>query len=386
MLAALLLVGFMDEWLTFFPAGTLPSIRSDLGLSYAEAGIALASLSLGGLIGAPLGGLAADFLDRRLLLATGAFGYAVAMAVFGLSTDFVLLVAAGFVWGASSDLFIHPTEVALVDLYPRDLERMFARQDLLSAIGDILSPLTIALAITVGFDWRALFVGGGALMALYGLWFLTLRFPPPRGRDNGHTPWRSLVSVARDTRVLRLVLVLTLYSTLDEPFVAFVILFLNESLALSASAATLLGGVLVASYVVGYATVGRLIDRFGRRRLPFVLTSVMVVGVAGIVAAPHAIVSVVAAATVGMAGSAFYSVMSARLMALRPGQAGATSTVSSYSDTLALVLPPLVGLIADARGLLAGMLLYTAIPVAILALLITMSGNLPVGPDEEEES
>ena len=65
MLLALLLVDFMDEWVSFFPAGSLDDIRNDLDLSYAQAGIILACFSLGGLLGTPLGGLAADFVDRR---------------------------------------------------------------------------------------------------------------------------------------------------------------------------------------------------------------------------------------------------------------------------------------------------------------------------------
>ena len=378
LLASLLLVTFMDEWLTFFPAGALDAIRLDLGLSYTQAGAVLAGLSLGGVLGTPLGGLAADFVDRRTLLAGGAFGYAAAMAVFGLSSEFGLLLVAAFAWGASSDAFIHPTEVVLVQLYPDEVETRIAQQNLGSAVGDILSPLTIAAVFALGFEWRVLFLGGGIIMVAYGVWFLTLEFPAVPAREDGHTPWSSLLSVARDIRVLRLALVLMLYATLDEPFVAFVILFLRDGGGYSEAVATLLAGGYIVGGLFGFLLVPWLTGRIAGRMLPLALTVVLALGVATLTYGFDPVSISVAALLAGVSGAAFYSIIQARALTIRPSQVGAVGTVVSYIDTAGmLVMPILVGAIADAAGPRAGLAVYVAIPLVILPLLLLGAADRP---------
>ncbi|MEX2236835.1 MAG: MFS transporter [Dehalococcoidia bacterium] len=352
-------------------------MRADLDLTYTQAGIVLAQLFLGGLLGTPFGGLAADFVDRRLLSAGGAFAYAAAMVAFGLAHDFWVMVVAAFFWGAASDPFVHPSFVVLAELDPDNLEVNTARQNLFSSFGDILSPLTIALVFAVGLDWRALVIGGGILMALYGFWFLSLTFPPVPPSKDGHTPWSSVVSVIRDKRVIRLALVLTLYSTLDEPFVAFVILFARETEGYGASVASLVGLSYIASGALGYTAVPWLLARYRGGALLQLLTLGLGAGVLAAAIAPHIAVVVVGLALAGTMGAAFYSILDARLALLRPGQVGAVTTVSSYIDTLALGFPPLVGAVADAASLQAGLFIYAAIPALMLVLLLLPAPSSP---------
>ncbi|HLQ34276.1 MAG TPA: hypothetical protein VK457_16445, partial [Chloroflexota bacterium] len=75
LLAALLLAGFADEWFTYWPFGSLEPIKADLGLSYAQMGLAVGSLTAGGLLG-HFFRVAADFVDRRWLASLGAVGVA----------------------------------------------------------------------------------------------------------------------------------------------------------------------------------------------------------------------------------------------------------------------------------------------------------------------
>jgi predicted MFS family arabinose efflux permease len=363
----MLLVDFMDEWVSFFPAGSLDNIRAELGLSYAQAGIILACFSLGGLLGTPIGGLAADFVDRRRLLAGGAFAYAASMVLFGLSPDFWVMVAAALLWGASSDPFTHPADVVLADMDPDNLETNIARGNFFAAFGDILSPLTVALVFALGFDWRILMFVGAAGMAAYGVWFLGLEFPPIKERNDDHTPWSSLLSVVRDRRVILGALAITLFSTLDEPFAAFVILFLRDE-GYGSTPASLVAMVFFAASALGFLLVPWLSRRFSPRTVRFLLAFMMLVGILGVVSGvlPMLVVGIF---ITGVAGAAFYSIMYAGLLRLRPGQVGATGTVTSYIDTLALAFPPLVGVVADAAGLHAGLALYALIPIGILALL-----------------
>ncbi|HEX5939980.1 MAG TPA: MFS transporter [Dehalococcoidia bacterium] len=364
----MLFVDFMDEWVSFFPAGSLNQIQGDLDLSYGQAGVILACFGLGGLLGTPIGGLAADFVDRRKLLTGGAFAYAASMALFGLSDGFWVMVLAALLWGASSDPFTHPADVVLAELDPDMLETNVARGNFLGSLGDILSPLTVALVFAVGLDWRILMFVGAAGMAAYGFWFLTLEIPPLRQSRDGHTPWSSLLSVVRDRRVILAALVITLFSTLDEPFAAFVILFLRDE-GYGATTAGIMAMVFFLAAALGFILVPWLTRRFSARGVRFGLALLMLVGILAVLTGLIGLL-VPGLFLTGAAGAAFYSIMYAGLLRLRPGQVGATGTVTSYIDTLALAFPPLVGVTADAAGLHAGLALYGLIPIGILILLL----------------
>lgn len=371
----------MDEWVSFFPAGSLDAIRAELNLSYGQAGVILACFSLGGLLGTPVGGLAADFVDRRKLLAGGAFAYAASMALFGLSDSFWVMTVAALAWGASGDPFTHPTDVVLTELDPDMLETNIARGNFLGSLGDILSPLTVALVFALGLDWRILMFVGAVGMAAYGIWFLTLDIPPIKERANGHTPWSSLVSVARDRRVILGSLVITLFSTLDEPFAAFVILFLRDD-GYSATTANVVAMAFFVASALGFLLVPWLTRRFSARGIRLGLALLMLAGVLAVVSGLIGLLTVGLFVT-GAAGAAFYSIVYAGLLRLRPGQVGATGTVSSYIDTLALAFPPLVGATADAAGLQAGLALYALIPAGILILLlVSPAANGQLAPTE----
>jgi predicted MFS family arabinose efflux permease len=369
LIGALMLVRFADEWFTFFPAGALVPISDQLDLSYAQAGVIVTSLAAGGIIGHGFT-LAADFVDRRILAGLGALVYGLCMIAFALADSFYVLAAAGFIWGAASDAFIHGCEVALVDIAEDDLAPALARVNAYGAVGDLLGPITLAAAFALGISWRAVFAGGGALMVLYAAWIASQPLPGPHPVPHAATPLASVLSLLRDRRVLVLALVDGLFGLLDEPFLAFTIAYLERVRGLSASAATIVAGVSVAGGIVGYLSVELFTRRFGTRSL--LLSASLVVGVAvgGIIAAPVPAMQAGAGFAFGFFGAVFYSVLQAHILGLRPGQAGATSAVVATIGLLGIGYPLLVGAVADARGLTAGLLVYAAVPAAMLALLL----------------
>lgn len=370
LIAALMLVRFADEWFTFFPAGAIEPIKQDTGLSYAQAGIVLVALSAGGLLGHAFG-IAADYLDRRLLAAFGAAMYGVCMTAFALADSFFVLTAASFFWGAATDAFVHGCEVALVDLYRDELAPALAHVNAFGAVGDLLGPLTLAAVFALGVGWRAVFLGGAALMLLYALWLLTLHFPPPSPpEEEGHTPLRGILLTLRDSRIVVLGLVHGLFSVLDEPFWGFTVAYLERVRGLSGSLATLIVGVGVGGGLAGFLAVGHVTRRLAVR--PALLCFGVLVGlsVVGVIAAPVTLLRAAAAFSFGFAGAVFYSVLQATYLSLRQGQAGTTGAVISTIGLLGLGYPPLVGRVSDLYGLTAGLSLYAAAPVAMLLLLI----------------
>jgi predicted MFS family arabinose efflux permease len=206
-------------------------------------------------------------------------------------------------------------------------------------------------------------------MLLYALWFLSLPPMPPRKGEHTRSPWSSVWATIRDRRVILLALTLLLYSTLDEPFAAFSLLYFAD-LGYDASVGTLLILLLIAAEIAGNLAAPWLTGRFARRPLALGLAVALAAGVAGMVFLPTIPVIAAGFAVAGAAGAALYTILISRVLTLRPGQAGATSAVVSAIELAAIAAPPVVGAASDHAGLFAGMAIYALIPVGIVALLV----------------
>jgi MFS transporter, FSR family, fosmidomycin resistance protein len=368
LLASLLLVDLADEWFTFLPAGAMESIRGDLGVSYAQTGVLLALFPAGGVLGTLLMA-AADFVSRRVLGAGGAFVFALCLLVFATGRSFIVLAVAAFVWGAASDAFVHAPQLALAELAGDELDATLARTNLLGSFGELLGPLTLALAAAAGFGWRPVFAIGGVLMLAYAAWLAAQRLPPPR-RD-GSTPWSVVRAVAKDARVLRLAAIWALSAALEAPFLGFLIANLEETRHVSAAAATALVVAVVAGGMATYTALAVV-------RRPFSTRSRLVVASVGLLVTTVVMVGVPWTAVVGLAGAGFgaagallWVALQATTYRLRPGQVGTTQAVISGLSTVSVTIPPLVGVAADRLGLGAAMWLFVLAPVGILLIALT---------------
>jgi predicted MFS family arabinose efflux permease len=368
LVAALMLVRFVDEWATFLPAGALEPIRGELGLTYAQAAGVLVALPAGGVLGNVFL-VAADYVSRRLLASLGALAYGLALIAFGLAHTLPMLLLAAFFWGAASDAFVHGSEVALVDLAGEDLPLALARMNGWAAVGDLLGPLTLAAGAAIGFGWRGAFLGLGVLMLGYAAWLGSLRLPPPHPPTHAPRPLVGVLAVLKDRRVLFLALVLGLYSLLDEPLDGFMIAYLERVRGLSVEAATLLIMTVLVGGMAGYAAFERLVGARPARRVIIGCAVLMACALPAVLFAPIIALQAVAGLVFGAAGSVFYTTLETAVLSQRPGQAGATSAVVSSVGMLGIGFPAIVGLVADSYGLVAGVGLYAVIPPIILALV-----------------
>ncbi|MGH2355142.1 MAG: MFS transporter [Chloroflexota bacterium] len=371
LLATLLFVRLADEWFGFFPAGALEPIRADLRLSYGEAGLVLAALPAGGLVGNGFA-VAADFVDRRWLAGAGAAVYGLCLAAFALSDSLPVLLAAAFIWGAASDAFVHGCEVALVDLARTsggDLAPALGRVNAYGAVGDLLGPLTLAGAAALGVSWRGVFLAGAALMLLYAAWIAGQAFPTAQPLPEAKTPVAAVLGVVRDRRLVLLALVDGLFGLLDEPFLGFTIAYLERVRNLSPTAATAIIAVAVAAGIVGFLSVPVFTRRLKPGSLLVGFGVLVALAIPALVVAPVVPLQVLAAFTFGFAGAAFYAVLQATYLGLRPGQAGTSQAIVSTIGLFGIGFPALVGAVSDTFGLTAGLGLYAAVPLGILLLL-----------------
>jgi predicted MFS family arabinose efflux permease len=360
-----------DEAAAFLPAGAYESFRHDLGLSYAQASAVLAAIAPGAIAGNVFT-IAADYVSRRVVTAAGAFAFAAALGVFALAHSLTALLVASFIIGIASTAMVDAGELALLDIAGEYLAPTLARANILGAVGDLLGPAAVVVAAALGLSWRVPFAFGAVALALYGVWLATLPLPPPSRAttddDPPPHPLRAVAQVLKDRRVWFYAATTSLLVPLDEPFLAFLIAFVEHERGLSAAAAVAVAMCSVAGELFGYARQARArnaesapLGRYG---------TVMAVAAVALVVVRSPVALVAGAFAFGVGMSQLWNTLHARILQVRPGQAGTVTAVVTTLEFAGFALPVLFGTVADARGVGAGLACYAATAVA-LALLVT---------------
>lgn len=362
-MASLLLVRFFDETVAYLPYAAVESIRADVDLTYAQAGFLLFLYPGIGLLTTPLGVLV-DRSNRRVLAAIGGLGYGAGLFLFAAAGDFWALFVAVCVMGTLGDLLVTAGEVSLVEIAGDNAEPALARANLLASLGDLMGPLLLASALWSGLGWRAAFWAAGVMMVAYGVLLATRPLPRPVPGDEEQSAFGALMSVVRDRRVIVAGLLVAVIVVFDDTFIGFAVAYLitgndmSPALATVATGAGLTGGVAAAAWA----------SRTRRRRVGLRTCSIaLAAGVFLLVLAPTVVTAAIAMALVGAAVNLAWIILQARYMTLRPGQAGATSSVAEAVAQIGVTTPLVIGLLADHVGLGPAMWLYCAVALVFVA-------------------
>ncbi len=188
--------------------------------------------------------------------------------------------------------------------------------------------------------------------------------PGPERDDDEPSAFGALMAVIRDRRVLVAGLLVAAIVAFDDTFIGFAVAFLSAghdlspALATVATGAGLTGGVAAAAWAS--RTSGK---RVGLRTCAVALLA----GVLLLVLVPTTVTAAVAMALVGGAVNLAWIILQARYMTLRPGEAGATSSVAEAVAQIGVTTPLVIGLLADHLGLGPAMWLYVAVAVVFVA-------------------
>ncbi len=368
---ALLAVRLVDELAGFLPTGAFESFRDDLGLTYTQASAVLVAAAPGAIAGNVFPVLA-DRRNRRVIASGGAFGFAAALATFGIASSFPVLVTASFALGMASTAMVDAAGVALVDVAGDEVSAQISRSSLAGAVGDLLGPALLVTVAASGASWRVAFLAGAVMTASYGCWLAASPLPPPPDRRDGERTGDGVRIVLRDRRVRYLGVVAMLLGPLDEDFLAFLIAYLERGRNLSPALATTAATASVVGMLVGFASTSRAGYRESRSTLR---DHAAATAVAAVVAAAVPSVPVVATAVFvfGFAVARSWIALKTRIVATHPGRVGAVHAVVSTIEFGGFVLPLLAGALADAFGVHAGFAFSAAI--AVVMFLVVLAGG-----------
>ncbi|HTN81322.1 MAG TPA: MFS transporter, partial [Acidimicrobiales bacterium] len=293
---------------------------------------------------------------------------------------YLVLVGASFVIGVAASAMVDASELALVDVSGEDLPRMLGASNFMGSIGDLLGPALIIATAWMGFGWQAPFLLAAVLMAAYGVWLALSPLPPPRRHEEQEAPHRALASILRDRRVWVFGVMAMLLSPLDEPFLAFLIAHLQRTDGMSRTVATAIAMATVVGSLLGAAVQARRAPPDPPLVRPAVLLACAVTSIA---LAPTALLVLPGTVVFGFGMIGFWTALQARVLLLRPGQAGTVSAVVSTIEFCGFVVPIGIGVVVDAHGLRAGIACYALLAVVLAALVLvdrTHQGTSDVVP------
>jgi MFS family permease len=353
-------------------------IKTELAISAATAGLAVASFSFGKFAGAYAAGLAADRFGERRVIVGGNIAVAVLVGCAVLSPLpllFVLLTAAGVAASTST-----PAGGRLVLLaFPRNRRGLaLSIRQCGIPFGGLVAAATLPWIAHVA-SWRWSLAAAAGLTILLVIPLALARLEPGARPEVVPEPDRR--GIGRDRNIVLLTVWSCLVVTGQYAILAFLALDFHGRAGLTLAQASLLVALANGVGIAGRVFWGALSDRIlarGRKPVLLAVTTSAFASALLLFATPRSAPLGVLAAVAAFGGFALigyqglYITMVAELAG--PARVGAATGFSVTFVQLAIaVTPPLYGLVADAAGtyraiwaVLAGVLLVAFVPAALL--------------------
>jgi len=351
----------------------VPLLKAELGLSYGTVGLHASALAGGMMTTGLLATSLLARLGRRRAMWLGALGLIIGAALLGLARDPALSIGACALIGAIGGLVPVVVASSLADLHGERRDVAYTEANAASYVVSLLGPLGIGAALAVGIDWRFALAAAVALALLVVVGFRRVRLPDaPRSAPAEHGSLTLVYWSYWTTLALGVALEYCVLLWAPE--------FLERVAGMSRSAAAVGAGSFMLAMIVGRFAGSRLLSWVPPVRLLRVALLLTLAGFAiywalgdalRVGAAVAAVCAVTGLFVTGVGIAPIYPLT----LALAVRAAGSKATLASARSFLAsggaiLVMPALLGRVADELGLRGGMLIVPMLAVLALASAI----------------
>ena len=308
------------------PAGMLPELAQEFGVSIHEAGLLITFGALVLCIGSPVSAWLTSALDRRILLSVTVAIIAAAQFASMVAPNYATLMAVQLLMLAVAALFTPQAAGTAAMMVPPErrgstMSYVFLGWSLALAVG---LPLIAYVASHIG--WRVAFTGIGVI-ALLNLALLVWRIP--KGLIGAPVDLKTWGDIARNPLIV-LLLVVTVLQTSGQ-FVVFTYLGpLFAKLGGSAQLAIIAFSIYGVMGFIGNVIASRVVDTWGAYRTSLTTIALLLFGIA-MWALGAGVVPLMLASMVpwGMAFSSANSMQQVRLAAAAPLFASATVSLNT---------------------------------------------------------
>ncbi|MCI0399128.1 MAG: MFS transporter [Chloroflexi bacterium] len=370
---------FTDELLSGLPAVLMPTIRAQLGLSYTQVSLLGLALNYVAATIEPVGALLIDVWKRPWLMAWGAAGVGLATAVMGLAPTFAILLLGFAIYGLASGPLAHTADVVLVEAYPQNAGRIFARATLLDTVGALLAPLLVSATVWLGLEWRWLLVSLGLSSLVYAVLILRTPFPPPaNGHEQAGLSLRQALTgnvkaVLANRAALGWLLLLLALTILETP-ATFTAIWLREQVGMSQALIGVYTAVQMAVGILCLAVLDRWLQVMSARRILQLATLGLLVLYPAWLFLPGIWTRFALAIPINFLFSVYWPIGKGQSLASAPGRGGTVTAMEALFSFIPF--PLLFGLLAQWTTLTTAMFwVYVGAPLLLLLVIWRLPGK-----------
>lgn len=359
-------------------SGTLlgPALLQVLGtyhISPSGAGVLFIAGTIGYTAAVLVGGPAGDVVSRRLVLLAGALIFTLGLAGFAEAPSWWLAVAAECIVGMGGGVLDSGINALANDI--ASPEGHATEQTLLHTffgVGAIIGPLFIGWFLAAGYGWRPAFLAGAVASVLLALLLARLG-TLPRSVAASAVSVGSVLSLARNPLMLTLILVIGLYVGEELVVGYWAATYLERIQHLQRDIAAIGVSIYWAGLTGGRLAAALVSKRFTSEQLLVGSAVLALAGSALLVAAPNAVVALVALLLTGLGFAAIFPLVMAVAGARFPDATGSIAGILTAAASIAGALLPFAsGVLVqafDARIALATCPVYGAIIVWFVLVL-----------------
>jgi MFS family permease len=353
-----------------------PEIKTDLGLSNAAYGAAIAAFSAGALVsGLTAGALIRRFNSSRVgVIAT--LGIASFVFVAAIAPSPVLFAGALFIAGAADSV----TDVAQ-NAHGLRVQRNYGRSIINSlhavwSVGAIVGGLMGAAAIALHVPRGVHLAFSGAVFSVVVLiaYPFLLRGPDHDDHPAARTAGAGKIGLGVYAVLAALVGIAIAGAAIEDAGSSWATVYLRDSLSAPAAIAAFGYIALVSFQFVGRLFGDRLVDGFGERAVARAGGLIAAAGMGAALAFPSVPATIAGFAAAGFGSATLIPAAmhgADRLPGMRPGTG---LTIVTWLCRVGFLMSPIiVGVVADATSLRVGLLIVSVAGLAVVALAGVLS-------------
>lgn len=347
----------------------LDSIMTDLGISLSRGGIISAGFFCGGVIGILILNSTMARVPAKFVLVAGMIVQGVGLAVaataswdlWSLSLAFVLVGFGGGLVNTMCWMWL-----------PAHVKQHLAAAALFMiaffAVGMIVTPFIIGIAIEEGASWRWILMVEGALSVLAGLVYMALPFLDIPGRRNIRASHLKQIATRNRGLLAGILVAIFMYTGAETVLNVWLPKFHIDVFRAKDTWASFSVTLFWIGLIAGRLVIMPLTKRFSPARLLLICAAVLAVMCVAVAYAPGLTTSLILTVGAGLGASASYGLIGSYAGHF-PGWEGGlvTSLFIVWGSVGCVIFPYVFGPLADAVGF-RGAMAAVAVPAVIYGL------------------
>jgi MFS family permease len=351
---------------------SLPAIVTDLGISYAQAGVFFSLLSLGSLIGTTLGSIASDFPPRRILYGGCVLLLSVGLLVLGFMPAYGLIALLVFLLSMAGSPIGAIGQSIMLDMFPDKRERYLSFMTFFGAIGSFISPLIVSLNFSLSLSWRPAFWETAALAFVVFIAFLAIPIPPA-----APTRRREKLRAIVGNRVVVIYSILIFFSVgADLGFSYWLAEYFRSELYASLHLSSSMVGVYLVGIILGRILIPFFLKRMSARANLAMGLSIALACIVPFILVRSVPLKIALCALYGFGIGPVFPLIVARASAEFPSRSGAvTGVIYGCLSLGGMIFPFLIGAVAGRLGIGRSYVLCAVIVCGLLVATLIGDGS-----------